>query len=74
MLEDASRSSRVKQREELIRNNKEIQLNNEKTEIIRSLSISHVQGPLFLLLLGIAIGSGVLFAEVVMVIKCPGRK
>lgn len=73
MLEDASRSSRVKQREELTRNNQGIKLNNEKEKFIRSLTITHVQGPLLLLFLGLAIGLVIFVAEISIIIKFSAR-
>lgn len=67
MLEDAARLSRVKQREELRRSNQEMEPNHAIAEFSRSLTITHVQGPLFLLLLGLTVGTVVLGTEKMIV-------
>ncbi|KAK4325371.1 hypothetical protein Pmani_004050 [Petrolisthes manimaculis] len=73
-LEDAGRISRVKQRDELSRNKQDIQPDDGQSKPTRSLTITHVQGPLLLLVLGLAIGSVVLIAEITIVTKYSDMK
>lgn len=69
MVENAARMSRMKQREELRRSNQEMEQNDAKTKFSGSLTITHVQGLLVLLLLGLIMGIIILGVEKIMAVS-----
>lgn len=69
MVENAARMSRMKQREELRRSNQEMEQNDSKTKFSGSLTITHVQGLLVLLLLGLIMGIIILGVEKIMAVS-----